>query len=107
MSNTLRSALVGWNKTLATEIAEFGITANMLLPGRIHTARIDELDEANAKRTGKSLEEVREQSVKSIPAGRLGRVDEFAAAAAFLCSAPASYITGTMLLCDGGAAKSI
>ena len=107
LSNTLRSALVGWNKTLATEIASFGVTANMLLPGRIHTARIDELDGANAERSGKSLDEVREQSLKSIPAGRLGRVDEFAAAGAFLCSAPASYITGTMLHCDGGAAKSI
>lgn len=107
LSNTLRSALVGWNKTLATEVASYGVTANMLLPGRIHTDRIDELDAANAKKAGKTVDEVRAASVKSIPAGRLGKVEEFAAAAAFLCSVPASYVTGTMMRVDGGAAKSI
>jgi len=107
LSNTLRSALVGWNKTLSTEVASYGVTANMLLPGRIHTDRIDELDAANAKKAGKSMDEVRAASLKSIPAGRLGKVEEFAAAAAFLCSVPASYVTGTMLRVDGGAAKSI
>ncbi|MDR6815221.1 3-oxoacyl-[acyl-carrier protein] reductase [Neorhizobium sp. 2083] len=107
LSNTLRSALVGWNKTIATEVAGFGITANMLLPGRIHTDRIDELDGANAKRTGKSVEDIRAASLKTIPAGRLGKVEEFAAAGAFLCSVPASYVTGTMLRVDGGASRSI
>jgi 3-oxoacyl-[acyl-carrier protein] reductase len=107
LSNTLRGALVGWNKTMAAEVAGFGITCNMLLPGRIHTDRIDELDGANAKRQGKSLEEVRAASLKTIPAGRLGKVEEFAAAGAFLCSVPASYVTGTMLRVDGGASRSI
>lgn len=107
LSNTLRGALVGWNKTLSAELAGHGITANMLLPGRIHTDRIDELDAANAKRQGKPTEEVRAASLKGIPAGRLGKVEEFAAAAAFLCSVPASYVTGTMLRVDGGASKSI
>mgnify|MGYP000730545226 CR=1 FL=1 len=107
LSNTLRSALVGWNKTLSSEVAGFGVTTNLLLPGRIHTDRIDELDGANATRSGRTLDEVREASIRSIPAGRLGRVDEFAATAAFLCSEPASYITGTMVRVDGGAAKSI
>ena len=79
----------------------------MILPGRIHTDRIDELDGANAKRQGKPVEEIRAASVKSIPAGRLGKVEEFAAAAAFLCSVPASYVTGTMMRVDGGASKSI
>lgn len=106
LSNTLRGALVGWNKTLSSEIASHGITANMILPGRIHTDRIDELDAANAKRQGKPIEDIRTASVKTIPAGRLGKVEEFAAAAAFLCSAPASYVTGTMLRVDGGASKS-
>lgn len=107
LSNTLRSALVGWNKTLATEVASYGVTANMLLPGRIHTDRIDELDAANATKAGKSVDEVRAASIRSIPAGRLGKVEEFAAAAAFLCSVPASYVTGTMMRVDGGAARSI
>ena len=107
LSNTLRAALVGWNKTLSTEVASYGVTANMLLPGRIHTDRIDELDAANAKKAGKTVDEVRAASLKSIPAGRLGTVEEFGAAAAFLCSAPASYVTGTMLRVDGGAARSI
>ncbi|GEO84422.1 MULTISPECIES: SDR family oxidoreductase [Alphaproteobacteria] len=107
LSNTLRSALVGWNKTLSTEVASYGVTANMILPGRIHTDRIDELDAANAKKAGKTVDEVRTASLKSIPAGRLGKVEEFAAAAAFLCSVPASYVTGTMMRVDGGAAQSI
>ncbi|SIP93677.1 3-oxoacyl-[acyl-carrier protein] reductase [Rhizobium sp. RU35A] len=107
LSNTLRGALVGWNKTLATEVAGFGITANMILPGRIHTDRIDELDGANAKRQGKSLEEVRSASIKTIPAGRLGTVEEFGAVGAFLCSGPAAYVTGSMIRVDGGAARSL
>lgn len=107
LSNTLRGALVGWNKTLATEVAEHGITANMILPGRIHTDRIDELDGANAKRQGKSLEEVRTASIASIPAKRLGTVEEFGAVGAFLCSAPAAYVTGSTIRVDGGAAKSL
>jgi 3-oxoacyl-[acyl-carrier protein] reductase len=107
LSNTQRGALVGWNKTISSEVAGFGVTANMLLPGRIHTDRIDELDGANAKRLGKSVEDIRSASLKSIPAGRLGTVEEFAAAGAFLCSQPASYITGAMLRVDGGASKSI
>lgn len=107
LSNTLRGALVGWNKTLSAEVAPHGITANMILPGRIHTDRIDELDGANAKRQGKSMEDVRAASLKSIPTGRLGTVEEFGAAAAFLCSAPASYVNGTMLRVDGAASKSI
>jgi 3-oxoacyl-[acyl-carrier protein] reductase len=107
LSNTLRGALVGWNKTLSSEVAGHGITANMLLPGRIHTDRIDELDGANAKRTGRSLEDVRSSSIQSIPAGRLGTVEEFAAVGAFLCSHPAAYVTGSMIRVDGGAAKSL
>ena len=106
LSNTLRGALVGWNKTLSSEIASYGVTSNMILPGRIHTDRIDELDGANAKRSGKSLDEIRTASIKSIPAGRLGKVEEFAAVAAFLCSEPAAYVTGTMVRVDGGASKS-
>jgi 3-oxoacyl-[acyl-carrier protein] reductase len=107
LSNTLRSALVGWNKTLSSEIARHGVTANLLLPGRIATARLDQLDRANAERSGRPFEDVRAASQAAIPAGRYGRVEEFAATAAFLVSEPASYITGSLIRCDGGAAKSI
>ncbi len=107
LSNTLRSALVGWNKTLSSEVASSGITANMLLPGRIHTDRIDELDHANAERSGRSLAEVRKATLSTIPAGRLGRVEEFASVAAFLCSRQASYLTGSLIRCDGGATHAI
>jgi 3-oxoacyl-[acyl-carrier protein] reductase len=106
LSNTLRASLNGWSKTLSSEIASSGVTSNLLLPGRIHTDRIDELDAANAKRLSKSAEEIREASLKTIPAGRLGKVEEFAATAAFLVSEPASYLTGIMVRCDGGAARS-
>lgn len=107
MSNTLRSALVGWSKSLSNEVAEHGITVNMLLPGRIHTARVDQLDGNVAKRTGKSIDEVRENSRGTIPAKRYGDVSEFADVAAFLLSSRASYVTGSVIRCDGGAIKSV
>jgi 3-oxoacyl-[acyl-carrier protein] reductase len=107
LSNTLRPVLAGWSKTLASEVAAMGITVNMLLPGSIATDRLDDLDGAAAKRTGRRIEDIREERQARIPAGRYGRVEEFAATAAFLCSQPASYVTGTMVRCDGGAARSL
>nr|WP_316653338.1 SDR family oxidoreductase [uncultured Gellertiella sp.] len=107
LSNTLRPALAGWSKTLATEVAGLGITVNMLLPGSILTSRIDELDRAAAERAGKPLDEVRAASEAKIPARRYGTIEEFGATAAFLVSERASYITGSMIRCDGGAARSL
>ena len=78
-----------------------------LLPGRIATDRVTELDQAAAKRRGTTLEEIRLESRKTIPARRYGEPAEFGAAAAFLCSAPASYITGVALRCDGGLIRSL
>lgn len=106
LSNTLRGALVGWNKTLATEVAGEGVTCNMLLPGRVHTDRVDQIDGAAAEREGKDLDTVRSASQASIPAQRYGQVEEFAAVGAFLCSAQAAYITGSMVRCDGGMIRS-
>lgn len=107
LSNTLRPALAGWSKTLASEVAPLGITVNMLLPGTILTDRIAELDRATMEATGRSLDEITAASQKKIPAGRYGTVEEFCATAAFLVSERASYITGSMIRCDGGAAKSL
>ncbi|MGJ8543904.1 MAG: SDR family oxidoreductase [Sulfitobacter sp.] len=107
LSNALRSALVGWSKSLSNDVAADGVTVNMLLPGRIHTERVDELDGAAAKRTGKSIDETRSASRATIPAGRYGTVEEFASVCAFLASAQASYVTGGLIRCDGGAIKSV
>lgn len=107
LSNALRSALVGWSKSLSNDVAADGVTVNMLLPGRIHTERVDELDEGAAKRTGKSLEDTRTASKATIPAGRYGTVAEFASVCAFLASTQASYVTGGLIRCDGGAIKSV
>lgn len=107
ISNTIRSALVGWSKSLSNEVAGDGITVNILAPGRIHTARTDQLDAAAAKRLDKSVDEVRAASAATIPAGRYGRVEEFAAVAAFLLSDPASYVTGSVVRCDGGSIRSV
>ena len=106
-SNVVRSALVGWTKSLSNDLALNGITVNMLLPGRIHTKRIDELDQALAKKTGQELESVREASRATIPVGRYGKVEEFADTAAFICSDRAGYITGSLIRCDGGLIKSV
>ena len=83
------------------------VTVNMLLPGRIATDRVAELDQAAAKRRGTTVEEIQLESRKTIPARRYGEPEEFGAAAAFLCSAPASYITGVALRCDGGLIRSL
>ncbi|WP_433782709.1 SDR family oxidoreductase [Actinomycetospora sp. CA-101289] len=102
LSNLGRAALAAYLKTLATEVAPSGVTVNSLLPGRIATARAGQVDTAAAERTGRSREEVEAEVRGTIPVGRYGDPAEFGAAAAFLCSAPAAFITGTTLRCDGG-----
>jgi 3-oxoacyl-[acyl-carrier protein] reductase len=107
ISNALRSSIIGWAKTLAGEVAAEGVTVNCVVPGRIHTSRVDELDAAAAKRTGKTAEAVAEASRATIPMARYGDPQEFADAVAFLASARASYITGTTLRVDGGMIRGI
>jgi 3-oxoacyl-[acyl-carrier protein] reductase len=107
ISNTLRASIVGWAKTLAAEVAADGVTVNCVVPGRIHTGRVDELDAAAAKRAGKTPEEISAASRATIPVGRYGDPAEFADAVAFLASARASYITGTKLRVDGGMIRGI
>lgn len=107
ISNTLRASLVTWSKTLANEVASDGITANVVVPGRIDTGRIRFLDQARATREGRSVEEVMDASTRTIPAGRYGRPQEYADTIAFLASRAASYITGSVIRVDGGMLASI
>lgn len=107
VSNTLRASVAAWAKTLASEVAPHGITVNTLLPGRIDTPRIQRLDAARAAATGVTPDQARAESVKSIPAGRVGTPEEFGAVAAFLASPVAAYVTGSMIRVDGGAVKAV
>jgi 3-oxoacyl-[acyl-carrier protein] reductase len=102
ISNAIRPALVGWGKTLANEVARHNITVNALAPGRIATDRLGQLDAANAKKQGKSVDEVAAAARARIPAGRYGTVEDYAAVAVFLASEPAGYVTGSILRADGG-----
>jgi 3-oxoacyl-[acyl-carrier protein] reductase len=99
LSSAHRPGLLGAFKLIGKELASTGITLNTILPGRIATDRISHLHG--------SIEAAQEAARDQIPAGRLGTAEEIAAAAAFLCSERASYITGTTLLVDGGLTNSL
>lgn len=107
ISNTLRIALAGWSKTLAAEVARDGITVNVMVPGRIATRRVGQLDAARAGREGISVQDVAAKSAAAIPAGRYGNPEEYGAVAAFLASSQASYMTGGVIRVDGGMIPSI
>jgi 3-oxoacyl-[acyl-carrier protein] reductase len=107
VSNTLRSALLGWSKSLAREVARDGITVNVVVPGRIATDRIQFLDAEKAKREGRPVDQVAAESTASIPLGRYGRPEEYADVIAFLASAQASYVTGSTVRVDGGLIPSV
>ncbi|MGV9798123.1 SDR family oxidoreductase [Mycobacterium sp. NPDC003449] len=101
-SNVGRAALAGYLKTLASEVAADGVTVNLVLPGRIRTDRVEALNEATAQREGRDVAEVDATSQASIPIGRYGTPEEFAAVMTFLAGRPASYVTGAQIRCDGG-----
>jgi 3-oxoacyl-[acyl-carrier protein] reductase len=101
-SNAARAALAGYLKTLAGEVAADGVTVNMVLPGRIDTDRVAVLDRAVAERSGTTPDQQRARAEATIPAGRYGTPDEFAAVVTFLASTAASYVTGEQVRCDGG-----
>jgi 3-oxoacyl-[acyl-carrier protein] reductase len=107
ISNTLRSAIVGWAKTLAGEVARDGITVNTLLPGVIATDRIVQLQQVMAQRQKITPEEALKRTESGIPVGRVGTTREFGAVAAFLASPLAAYVTGSLIRIDGGLTRSV
>jgi len=107
LSNSLRAAVTGMARTLATEVASFGVTVNNILPGYTRTERVVSLAEAAAVREGISAAAATARWEAEIPMRRLGEPREFAALAAFLCSERASYITGTSVPVDGGWIRSL
>ncbi len=92
---------------MANEVGKDGVTANIVLPGRIATGRIKFLDEAKAKREGRKVEEVSAESMASIPLGRYGKPEEYADVVAFLASERAGYLTGSVIRVDGGMITSV
>jgi 3-oxoacyl-[acyl-carrier protein] reductase len=107
LSNALRAGVWGIAKTLSRELASQGILVNVIAPGRIDTERIAELDQANAQKNGKSIEDVRKASIAGIPLGRLGRPEELANLVVFLASEAGSYITGQAITVDGAAGTAL
>jgi 3-oxoacyl-[acyl-carrier protein] reductase len=107
VSNTIRGAVANWAKTLAGELGAFGITVNNVLPGATTTGRLDQIILGKAAQLGVSPETVIREMESEVPAKRLGRPEEVAAAIAFLASPAASYINGINLPVDGGRTMSL
>jgi 3-oxoacyl-[acyl-carrier protein] reductase len=102
VSNTIRAAVANWSKTLANEVASYGITVNNVLPGATLTGRLQNIIETKSNNTGESLNEIKNEMESEIPLGRFAEPSEIANAVAFLASPAASYITGINVPVDGG-----
>lgn len=107
LSNTARAGVVGFVKTIATELAPFGVLCNVVAPGYMRTGRVEELAAERAASEDREVAEVMEEIAKRIPLGRMGEPEEFAALVAFLASERASYVTGTTIQADGGFVQGI
>jgi len=107
LSNVYRPGLQGLIKALAIEFGPKNVQVVGLAPGRIATDRTRELDEAAARKAGKTFEEVRAASVATMPMGRFGEPEEFGRVAAFLCSPAAAYVNGSVVLLDGGSVRAL
>jgi 3-oxoacyl-[acyl-carrier protein] reductase len=107
LSNVLRASVGALAKTLSNELAGQRIRVNHLLPGRIDTDRVRQLDAGRAKTAGVSVEEQKARTEKTIPLGRYGDAEEFAKAAAFLLSDASAYTTGASLQVDGGMIRGV
>lgn len=106
LSNSVRSAVHGFAKSLARQVASDGVTVNCVMPGRIATDRVASLDGAAAEANETSVEEIRRRAEQNIPAGRYGDPAEFGATVAFLCSRQAAYINGASIPVDGASLSS-
>lgn len=102
VSNTIRSAVAGWSKTIATEVAPWGITVNNILPGYTATERMERLNQSRAAAQGKTVDEIASSVISGIPAGRFVTPQEIAFLAGFLASETSAMITGTSIPVDGG-----
>ena len=107
VSNTIRGAVANWSKTLASELGQFGITVNNVLPGATETERLSSIISNKASKTGKSEDAVSEAMKAQVPAGRFAQPWEVAAAATFLASPMAGYINGINVPVDGGRTGSL
>lgn len=107
LSNVLRASVAALAKTLALELAGSRIRVNQIVPGRIGTDRVEEIDAINAKKAGIAPEEQRSRSAATIPMGRYGAPDEFGRVAAFLLSDAAAYVTGASWQVDGGLVRGL
>lgn len=107
VSNTIRGAVASWAKTLAGELAPFGITVNNVLPGATETERLAQIIENKSNKLKISIEEVVKKEKAQIPAGRFAQPGEIASAVTFLASHQASYINGINLPVDGGRTNSL
>jgi 3-oxoacyl-[acyl-carrier protein] reductase len=107
LSNSVRAAVTGFARTLANEVAPFGITVNNVMPGYTRTARVEELAARTATLKSTTPEAAFAAWEREIPMGRLGEPAEFGAMVAFLCSAQASYTTGASIPVDGGWIRSL
>lgn len=107
LSTTARAGVLGFAKALSDEVAAAGITVNVLCPGFFATDRLRALAEARGRSQDRSADQVLSEMGQSVPARRIGEPAEFAAAAAFLASEAARYITGTVLSVDGGLTRAI
>lgn len=106
LSNTFRMGVMGLAKTLSQELGKDHILVNVIGPGRIGTARIDQLDAIRAQKQGITVDEVQQQTYQTIPMGRYGKPEEYGKLAAFLCSEANTFITGQTVLVDGGMVKA-
>jgi 3-oxoacyl-[acyl-carrier protein] reductase len=107
VSNTIRGAVANWSKTLATELGQYGITVNNVLPGATNTARLQSIAKIKADLYNETVEDVLTEMGSESPMKRIAQPEEIAAAIAFLASPAASYINGINVPVDGGRTKSL